>query len=169
MKGREYMGTKDNTDTYVDILVTSLRKKVVLLEKVEKVITEQEKELKLPNPDIDHLDEIQKQIEELVIELEQAEDGFENIYNRVKDAMDADRYKYKSKIQEMQGYIRTITDKTVKIKAQEVRNQRYMEFFLENKKREIKQFRSGNRSVAKYNQHTANSAMGQSYFLNSKK
>ena len=76
------MGTKDNTDTYVDILVTSLRKKVVLLEKVEKVITEQEKELKLPNPDIDHLDEIQKQIEELVIELEQAEDGFENIYNR---------------------------------------------------------------------------------------
>ena len=80
MKGREYMGTKDNTDTYVDILVTTLRKKVVLLEKVEKVITEQENELKLPNPDIDHLDEIQKQIEELVIELEQAEDGFENIY-----------------------------------------------------------------------------------------
>ena len=74
------MGTKDNTDTYVDILVTTLRKKVVLLEKVEKVITEQENELKLPNPDIDHLDEIQKQIEELVIELEQAEDGFENIY-----------------------------------------------------------------------------------------
>lgn len=163
------MGVKDNTDAYVDILVTSLRKKVILLEKIEKVITEQEKELKLPNPDIDRLDEIQKQIEELIIEVERAEDGFENIYNRVRESMDANKYKYKSQIQEMQGYIRTITDKTVKIKAQEVRNQQYMKFFFENKKREIKQFRSGNRSVAQYSQHTANSMMGQSYFLNSKK
>lgn len=69
----------------------------------------------------------------------------------------------------MQGYIKKITDKTVKIKAQEVRNQQYMKIFFENKKREIRQFRSGNRSVARYSQHTANSAMGQSYFLNKKK
>lgn len=159
----------EHTDAYVDILVTSLRKKITLLEKIENVITEQERELKKPNPDIDRLDEIEKQIGELLQEVEQAEDGFESVYNRVKEVLEDQKAKYKSQIQEMQGYIRTITDKTVKIKAQEVRNQQYMKLFFETKKREIRQFRSGKRSVAKYNQHTANSAMGQSYFLNSKK
>jgi DNA repair ATPase RecN len=159
----------DHTDAYVDILVTSLRKKVTLLEKIEKVITDQERELKKPDPDIDHLDEIEKQIGELLQEVEQSEDGFESVYNRVKDSMGDNKDKYKSQIQEMQGYIKKITDKTVKIKAQEVRNQQYMKLFFENKKREIRQFRSGNRSVARYSQHTANSAMGQSYFLNKKK
>lgn len=78
----------NHTDAYVDILVTSLRKKVLLLEKIENVITEQERELKKTSPDIDHLDEIEKQIGELLQEVEQAEDGFESVYNRVKDSME---------------------------------------------------------------------------------
>ena len=159
----------EHTDAYVDILVTSLRKKVTLLEKIENVITEQERELKKPDPDIDRLDEIEKQIGELLQEVEQAEDGFESVYSRVKQPMEEQKEQYKVQIQEMQGYIRKITDKTVKIKAQEVRNQQYMKLFFENKNREIRQFRSGNRSVARNSQHTANSAMGQSYFLNKKK
>ena len=53
----------EHTDAYVDILVTSLRKKVTLLEKIENVITEQERELKKPNPDIDRLDEIKNRLE----------------------------------------------------------------------------------------------------------
>lgn len=159
----------DTMDTYVDVLVTSLKKKVQVLEKLDWVVLKQEKELKLPNPGLDELDTLQEQKGELIVEMEQLEEGFEKVYARAGEELSRDRQQYRLQIEQMQECIRKITDLTVKIKAQEERNRQYMEFFFKNKKREIRQYNVGNQRMAQYNQHTASSVMGESYFMNHKK
>lgn len=159
----------ESVSTYVDVMITSLKKKVILLEKIENTVLEQEKELQKPKPDLDVLNDIEDRLAEYVVELEKAEDGFTSIYQRVKEAIGDQKEVYKTEIQEMQSYIREITNQTVKIQAQQVRNQQRMKIFFDTKKREIRQFHSGKRSVAQYSQHGAAPLMGQSFFLNHKK
>lgn len=156
-------------NTYIDVLLTSLKKKRNVLEKLYRVVTEQAQTLKLTKVDIEDLDELQRQKGDLIAEMEQLEEGFEKVYTRAGEELSKERQKYRSQIEQMQGYIKEITDLTVKIQAQEERNRQYMELFFQNKKREIRQYNLGNQRMAQYNQHTADPVMGQSYFLNRKK
>lgn len=162
-------GKVDIMDTYIDVLLTSLKKKKNVLEKLDRVIVNQEQVLKLPKVNIDDLDELQKQKGDLIAEIEQLEEGFEKVYIRAGEELSKERQKYRFQIEQMQGYIKEITDLTVKIQAQEERNRQYMEMFFKNKKREIRQYNFGNRRMAEYSQHSADPVMGQSYFLNRKK
>lgn len=156
-------------DTYIDVLLTSLKKKKNVLEKLDRVVINQEQALKLPKVNIDDLDELQKQKGDLIAEIEQLEEGFEKVYTRAGEELSKERQKYRPQIEQMQGYIKVITDLTVKIQAQEERNRQYMEMFFKNKKKEIRQYNFGNRRMAQYNQHSADPVMGQSYFMNRKK
>lgn len=155
-------------DTYIDVLLTSLKKKKHVLEKLDRVVTKQEQTLKLPKSNMEDLDELQEQKADLIAEIEQLEEGFEKVYTRAGEELSKERQKYRSQIEQMQGYIKEITDLTVKIQAQEERNRQYMEMFFKNKKREIRQYNFGNQRMAQYSQHSADPVMGQSYFLNRK-
>lgn len=156
-------------DTYIDVLLTSLKKKEQVLGKLDRVVEKEDIALKNKDASIDELNELQQQKEDLLAEMEQLEIGFERVYERAGEELSRERQKYRPQIEEMQRYIKSITDLTVKIKAQEERNRQYMEAFLKSKKREIKQYHVGNQRMAQYHQHSADPVMGQSYFLNRKK
>lgn len=156
-------------DTYIDVLLTSLKKKEQVLGKLDRVVEKEDTALKNKDASIDELNELQQQKEDLLAEMEQLEIGFERVYERAGEELSRERQKYRPQIEEMQRYIKSITDLTVKIKAQEERNRQYMEAFLKSKKREIKQYHVGNQRMAQYHQHSADPVMGQSYFLNRKK
>lgn len=155
--------------TYVDVLVTSLRKKIDILEKLDIVIEEQEQILKKPKIEIEQVDENHRKKEKLLDELEKADVGFEKVFSRVKEEMTENKYQYESEIKEMQVYIKKITDLTVKLQAQEIRNKQLMEIFFRNKKNEVRIFNQNNRSAEKYNRNMANRVSGQSYFMDKKK
>lgn len=156
-------------DTYIDVLLTSLKKKEQVLGKLDRVVEKEYSALKNTEASIDELNELQQQKEDLLAEMEELEIGFEKVYERAGEELSAERQKYRAQIEQMQCYIKSITDLTVKIKAQEERNRQYMEAFLKSKKREIKQYHLGNQRMAQYHQHAADPVMGQSYFLNRKK
>lgn len=155
--------------TYVDILLLSLKKKKTILEKLEKVVMEQERILRNTNVKLEELDENDKKKGELLQELEKADEGFEQVYNRVKEEFAVNKYQYETQIKEMQGLIKKITDLTVKLQAQEVRNKQWMELFFQNKKNEVRIFHKGTKSSERYASHMANRPQGQSYFLDKKK
>ena len=159
----------DKNGTYVDVLVTSLRKKIDILEKLDIVIEEQEQILKKPKIEIEQVDENHRKKEKLLDELEKADVGFEKVFSRVKEEMTENKYQYESEIKEMQVYIKKITDLTVKLQAQEIRNKQLMEIFFRNKKNEVRIFNQNNRSAEKYNRNMANRVSGQSYFMDKKK
>ena len=156
-------------DTYIDVLLTSLKKKEQVLDRLDRVVEKEDIALKSADASIDELNELQQQKGDLLAEMEQLEIGFEKVYERAGEELSRERQKYRSQIEQMQHYIKSITDLTVKIKAQEERNRQYMEAFLKSKKREIKQYHLGNQKMAQYHQHSADPVMGQSYFLNRKK
>lgn len=156
-------------DTYIDVLLTSLKKKEQSLEKLDRVVEKENDVLKRTDASVDELDELQQQKGDLLAEIEELEIGFEKVYERAGEELSRERQKYRPQIEEMQRYIKSITDLTVKIKAQEERNRQYMEVFIQSKKREIKQYHVGNQRMAQYHQHSADPVMGQSYFLNRKK
>lgn len=155
-------------DTYVDVLLASLKKKEQVLIKLDRTVEKEEKTLKNADAGVDELNELQQQKEDLLAEMEQLEIGFEKVYERAGEELSKERQKYRSQIEQMQCHIKSITDLTVKIKAQSERNRLYMEAFLQNKKREIRQYNIGNQKMAQYNRNSVNSLTGQSYFLNRK-
>lgn len=159
----------DTKETYVDVLITSLKKKISILEKLEKVVMEQERLLRNSQVSMDELDENDKEKGTLLQELENADEGFENVYNRVKEEFVVNKYKYETQIKEMQGMIKQITNLTVRLQAQEERNKQWMELFFRNKKQEVRIFHKGAKSTERYTSHMANRPQGQSYFLDKKK
>ncbi len=159
----------DEKETYVDILITSLKKKISILERLEKVVMDQERILRNSQTSLEDLDENDKEKGKLLGELEDADEGFEKVYNRVKEEFAVNKYKYETEIKEMQGMIKQITDLTVKLQAQEVRNKQWMDLFFRNKKEEVRIFHKGTKSTERYNSHMANRPQGQSYFLDKKK
>lgn len=119
--------------------------------------------------DTEKLDKNDEEKGELLQQLEQADEGFEKVYARVKEEFAQNKNQYERQIKEMQGMIKEITDLTVKIQAQEVRNRQWMDLYFQNKKKEVRIFRKGSKSMEQYNSHMANRPQGQSYFLDKKK
>lgn len=156
-------------ETYIDVLLTSLKKKEEALKKLDRVVEKENDILKSADAGIEELNELQQQKEDLLAEIDELEIGFEKVYERAGTELSKERQKYRSQIEQMQTYIKSVTDLTVKIRAQGERNRQYMEAFIRSKKREIKQYHVGNQRMAQYHQHTADPVMGQSYFLNRKK
>ena len=149
--------------TYINVLTTSLRKKVSILEKLVKVTDEEEVLLKKEGVTIEEIEEKEQEKGKYLESLELADEGFEKVFQRIK-------YQYEEEIKTMQTLIKKITDMTVKIQAQEVRNKQLMEFFFQQKKRDIRSFHNSKRTVNQYQQNMVNrNVNGQAYFLDSKR
>lgn len=154
---------------YVDVMITALRKKIEILEELERTVFAETDVLKNPQVTIEEIEAKEDKKAKELEELEKADDGFQQVYNRVKDELQSNRLKYEEEIKTMQGLIRTITDCTTKIQAQEFRNKQLMEYFLQSKKREIRAFKSGHKAANQYTNHLPNREMGKSYFFDNKK
>lgn len=59
-------------------------------------------------------------------QLNQLDSGFEKLYAQVAEELDQNREDYAKEIRDMQQCIRRVTDKSVKIQAQEARNKELM-------------------------------------------
>lgn len=155
--------------TYINVLVTSLRKKHSLLEEIMKLISEEEKILKTPDISLDEIEVLQKEKGQLLESLELADEGFEKVYRRVKEEFEQQKYNYESEIKEMQVLIKKITDLTVKVQAQEIRNKQLVELFFQQKKQEVRSYKNNTKTVNQYHQHMANRGNGQSFFMDNKR
>lgn len=160
------MGEKN---IYVDVMITALRKKVEILERLEQAVFTETNVLKKSQVTIEEIEATEDDKAKALEELEKADEGFEQVYNRVKDELQSDRFKYEEEIKTMQGLIRTITDCTTKIQAQEIRNKQLMEYFLQAKKNEVRAFKRKYNATAQYTSHLPNRETGRSYFLDNKK
>ena len=156
--------------TYINVLTTSLRKKVSILEKLVKVTDEEEVLLKKEGVTIEEIEEKEQEKGKYLESLELADEGFEKVFQRIKDEFEENKYQQEEEIKTMQTLIKKITDMTVKIQAQEVRNKQLMEFFFQQKKRDIRSFHNSKRTVNQYQQNMVNrNVNGQAYFLDSKR
>ncbi|NLO09342.1 MAG: flagellar protein FlgN [Clostridiales bacterium] len=164
------MELNDNAkQTYIQLLIDSLRKKQVILNELMQVTTKQQE---IINSDDFEEDEFLKTItlkEEQIKSLDELDRGFEMVYDRVREELNENRMEYVSQITSLKELVTAITDLSVKLQALEKRNRPKLEALLANKRKSIKSSRLSNETVTNYYRNMTSKPESQSYFYDKKK
>lgn len=142
----------ENMD-YVVMLRESLEKKADVLRVLTIRNKEQEAILKDPNSTPDDLEKNMNMKSELIERIVMLDDGFEQLFNRVKDIIEADRETYADEIRLMQDLIKKVTALTADVEASEYRNKEYAKTRFANVKKEIREIKKSSDVVSSYYKH----------------
>ncbi len=155
--------------TYVRMMLDVLNKKEVHLAKLLELTQEQETVLK--NEEFNEAEFallIEKKSGHLR-KLEEFDNGFQSIYNRVAEEIKTNKDEYKDQILEMQALITAVTDIGVKLSALEEKNKTMLENKLQGRKQNIRQFKVSKQTADKYYKNMIGMQTGASYFMDQKK
>lgn len=111
------MHTANNS--YIEILKQSLTKKIELLDTIMALNVLQKDMLENPDLDPDELEENLNRKADLVEQLSKLDDGFSQIYDRVRADLTENRGAYSEDIAQMKRDITAIMDKSTAIQSQE--------------------------------------------------
>ncbi|SET39334.1 MULTISPECIES: hypothetical protein [Pseudobutyrivibrio] len=142
----------DNRD-YVIMLRESLEKKADILRVLLIRNKEQEAILKDPNSTPDDLEKNMNMKAELIDRIVMLDDGFQQLFNRVKAILDEDRASYADEIKLMQELIKKVTDLTADVEATEYRNKEYAKTRFANVKKEAREIKRSGDVVSSYYKH----------------
>ena len=160
----------DNTaKTYLQILEQSLDKKINVLNRIIEQDQIQLGQLQDPNLDPDDFDQTVEKKAKLIEELELLDDGFEQVFARVKDEIGDHKDAYKAEIRRMQEKIRQITAKSMEIQTQEARNKNLMEQKFNSIHKQVKEIRQSQKVVNQYYRNMMKNAYADPQFLDNKK
>ncbi len=115
----------------LDMLEESLVKKIEVMKSIEEENEKQKTLLKNPNEvDEEAFDKILDEKGELIDQLLKLDDGFQTLFDRVKEEVGQNKDKYKDQIKRMQDYIQEITGMSASIEAAEHRNKKLAEEYF---------------------------------------
>lgn len=147
------MAVADKNAVYIDMMADSLRRKREILQFLYDRTKRQE--MLLVDEDMD-TDEFKKLIDEkgvFIDELTRIDEGFDRLFGYVEKEIQANRMQYKEQIQKMQKMISEIVELGVQLQALEQQNTEHFEIFLNKKRKMIRTFHEGERTVNKYYQN----------------
>lgn len=154
--------------TYIRMMLDVLGKKEVHLEKLLELTKEQEALLKTEEfKEAEFALLIEKKSESLR-KLDEFDNGFQSIYNRVAEELKNNKEEYKEQILEMQALITRVTDLGVKLSALEEKNKSALEVKFREKRQDIRQFKVSKQTADKYYKNMIGMQTGASYFMDQK-
>ena len=156
------------SELYIDIMLQSLEKKEVVLDRIIEANVRQEAVLKNPEGDPEEFDETVETKGVLIEQLEQLDSGFQKLFDHMKEELDGQRENYTKQIEQMQIHIRSITDKSVQIQAQEARNKELMTQKFARIKEMAKQTRASSNMVNQYYKNMSKLNVVDPQFLDDK-
>lgn len=159
----------DNQNAYINILISTLTKKNVILDELINITLMQESYLKECPQKMESFEETLDNKAELINTLNQLDVGFESIYDRVNEELKLRKELYQNEILRLQEIIRQVTDKSIRLQALEQQNKVKMESYFSLKKLEIKNFKKSNQTASNYYKSMLDRHQGDSYFLDKKK
>ena len=154
---------------YINIMLQSLQKKLKVLDNIIQINKRQKEELENPSLDPDDFDKTVEEKSELIEQLELLDNGFEKLYEKVREELQANKEEYKDEIFQMQNDIRLLTEKSMEIQTQEARNKQLMEQKLANVKKQVKEIRSSQKVVNQYYKNMMKKGYTEPHFLDNKK
>lgn len=152
-------------EDYIQIMIESLTKKSELL---DKLISNNEEQYecvankKYEEIDWDSFNLIVAQKQASIDRIVKMDEGFQSLYDRVKDQLKNNKDKYTDEIKEIQCLIEKVTGQGVKISTGEERNRRIIERVLGSRKKEIKRTRNSLKVASSYAQ-TMSGDFGNDY------
>lgn len=146
----------DQMDTYLEMLQDSLKKKLEILNSIMQYQQKESEMLKGESMDMEAFDRSINDKVALAESIESLDEGFEQVYDRIREEMIQHKEKYAVQIRAMQDMIGEISEKNVLIQAEENRL-----------KLEVNNF--AKRESAALRQRIDNGKAARSYYNNMKK
>lgn len=156
-------------ENYLSILEESLKKKIDVLKRIQASNEVQTGILKQEPVDLEAFDKIVDEKDLYIEELNSLDEGFESLYEKVRQELDGNRAKFADQIKRMQGLITDITDRSVAIQAQEARNKALVEKCFKVERQNLGQSRKNSKAAYGYYQNMSNKNVPQSHFMDQKK
>ncbi len=119
------------------VLVESLEKKSRILDEIIKENEAQETLFKQEALDMEALDVSADRMGELAQKLELLDEGFEAVYDRIREELMENKLAYRGEIRRMQELIAEITEKVVRINAARMRNKMQAEKQFKKSRQQI--------------------------------
>ena len=113
-------------ETYIEIMLQSLNKKLQVLDAIIEQNNIQKEVLEDAKSPVEAFDQTVEEKSRLIEQMQQLDSGFEKLFERVQEELSGHREDYAEAIRTMQSCIRRITDKSMEIQAQEARNKDFM-------------------------------------------
>lgn len=153
----------------MDIMIQSLEKKIQVLDAI--IVYDDIQKEQLENPDLttEEFDDVVEKKSELIEQLNQLDSGFQKLYDRVKEELQGNKEKYADKIGRMQELIRSITDRSVKIQAQEATNKDLMMRKFAGVRERSKKARVNYKAASQYYKNMMQSNVVDPQFLDQNK
>ena len=139
----------DNMD-YVVMLRESLAKKADILRVLQIRNKEQAAILQDHNTSPEDLEKNMDMKSELIERIIMLDEGFEQLFNRVKAIIDSDRETYADEIRLMQDLIKQVTALTADVEASEYKNKEYAKTRFANIKKDVREIKRSNEVVSSY-------------------
>ena len=157
------------TSSYLAMMADSLDKKIAILERLREENKKQKEVLSSGNiADLDAFDATVETKGALIEELDQLNDGFDSLFEQVKEELDSNRDKYRDEIAAMQEKIRTITALSGSIQAEEARNKKLAEQYFAGARKDIAQGQKSARAALDYYHNMARSTFTPPQYLDSR-
>lgn len=166
------MDIQDSTtkQAYIQMLIDTLEKKRKLLHWLTNVTEQQAEILNSESFDSSLFDQTISIKSEHLQNLTMLDQGFERIYEGVREELSVNKSRYMEEINVLQGLITDITDLSVKLQVLEKRNKSRMDFVLSKKRKEIRDTRLSSKTVASYYKNmTQQNDIPSSLFYDKKK
>lgn len=156
---------------YLSIMEQSLEKKVEILDRIITKNEEQNVLLKDPDMKWEDFDDNANQKMELIEEIDKLDEGFEDLFERVKEELQSPGGKeaHAQEIVRMQDLIRCITEKSTSIQAQEARNKTLVEQYFQRSRESIRKGRTSSKAAMDYYKSMSQASFTQPHFLDNKK
>ena len=156
-------------DNYLSVLEDSLKKKLQILDELTDYTMQQQELLKGEELDYEAFDRLVDQKEPLIQRIMELDQGFETVYDRIKEQLLGNKEQYAAQIKALQSLIGELTDKSVKLQTMEQRNKSAIEQQFRKSREKIRQGRQNKQAALNYYKNMNNANYVPPQFLDDKK
>ena len=135
---------------YIQILIDSLKKKSAVLDRICELNEEQRQLAATGKIDLEEFGKTLEGKQGCIDELNQLDEGFELVYERVKPELTEHAEKHKEEISLLKQLIGEITEKSVRAQTEEERNRQLIAAQYAGYKKEIRQYKVGRNVTSNY-------------------
>lgn len=141
------------TTNYLQMMIDSLKMKINILKEISRFNEEQQKLVLSPDMDEDAFQSNLDGKGELIDKLNSMDEGFNSLFNRVKEAVENDKSRYSEEIKELKGLITQVTELGVSIEAQEARNKAAVQNKFSAMRKQLQQAKRSTKMANTYYQN----------------
>lgn len=127
------------TTNYLQIMIDSLKKKKDILIKIVSLNEKQNEILSKEELNQDAFENNMHEKGECIDELEKLDEGFQSVFDRIKEELSSNKQLYFNEIETMKKLIKEVTELGAKVEVQEARNKVKVEAMFRKQRQEHKE------------------------------